>query len=210
MRLHCVAGTTAVRARLHWHCSKPSLDSVVGSDLGVLPLYRYVIPLMSMMTLSMTLSSALRACNRSCSRTSSDDACRYHLYVGNACPWCHRVLLALALLGLDRYITFTWLLDDAERASRGGWVFDAATGVDPVFSAKDLRYMHYSRLRARFARRALLSVRTEVERVAWFMRVQGSTAPAPSFRSTVRRFVQRGVRARFARLQRPLHGAAAC
>lgn len=64
---------------------------------------------------------------------------RYHLYVGNACPWCHRVLLALAILGLDRYITFTWLLDDAERASRGGWIFDPSTGSDPVFGAKDLR-----------------------------------------------------------------------
>ena len=64
---------------------------------------------------------------------------RYHLYVGNACPWCHRVLLALAILGLDRYITFTWLLDDAERASRGGWIFDPSTGTDPVFGAKDLK-----------------------------------------------------------------------
>lgn len=24
---------------------------------------------------------------------------RYHVYVGNACPWCHRVLLVLALTG---------------------------------------------------------------------------------------------------------------
>ena len=29
---------------------------------------------------------------------------RYHLYVGNACPWCHRVLLALALRGLGQHI----------------------------------------------------------------------------------------------------------
>ena len=72
--------------------------------------------------------------------TEPPDVCRYHLYVGNACPWCHRVLLALAILGLNPFITFTWLLDDAERASRGGWVFDAATGVDPVFGAADLRY----------------------------------------------------------------------
>jgi hypothetical protein len=25
---------------------------------------------------------------------------RYHVYVGNACPWCHRVLLVLALTGV--------------------------------------------------------------------------------------------------------------
>lgn len=65
---------------------------------------------------------------------------RYHLYVGNACPWCHRVLLALALLGLDGVVSHSWLTDDAERASRGGWIFDAAsTGRDPVFGAADLR-----------------------------------------------------------------------
>lgn len=28
-------------------------------------------------------------------------ACRYHLFVGNPCPWCHRVLLALAVCGLE-------------------------------------------------------------------------------------------------------------
>ena len=64
---------------------------------------------------------------------------RYHLYVGNACPWCHRVLMAVAILNLSSYISFTWLLDDAERASRGGWVFSQRTGLDPVFRARDLR-----------------------------------------------------------------------
>lgn len=29
---------------------------------------------------------------------------RYHLYVGNACPWCHRVLLALVVSGLEGHI----------------------------------------------------------------------------------------------------------
>jgi hypothetical protein len=65
--------------------------------------------------------------------------CRYNLYVGNACPWCHRVQLAIAFLGLDTFISITNLLDDAERASRGGWVFDVSTGLDPVFGARDLR-----------------------------------------------------------------------
>jgi hypothetical protein len=68
-------------------------------------------------------------------------ACRYHLYIGNACPWCHRVLLAIAVLGLEDFVTYTWLLDDAERSSRGGWVFDASTGLDPVYGAADLRYV---------------------------------------------------------------------
>lgn len=61
------------------------------------------------------------------------------MYVGNACPWCHRVLLAVAILNLSSHVSFTWLLDDAERASRGGWVFSQRTGLDPVFGARDLR-----------------------------------------------------------------------
>lgn len=67
---------------------------------------------------------------------------RYHLYVGNACPWCHRVMLALAILGLDQHISYTWLTDDAERASRGGWIFDPSTGFDPVYGAADLREVY--------------------------------------------------------------------
>jgi hypothetical protein len=43
-----------------------------------------------------------------------------------------------APVGLGRHIGFTWLVDDPERASRGGWVFD---GRDPVFGCKDLRWV---------------------------------------------------------------------
>lgn len=64
---------------------------------------------------------------------------RYHVYLGNACPWCHRVLLALALRGLgDGGVTFSRAADDPERASRGGWVFDEPAG-DPIFGCRDLR-----------------------------------------------------------------------
>jgi len=59
--------------------------------------------------------------------------------VGNACPWCHRCLLALALTGLDGHVTWTEATDDAERASRGGWVFDAP---EPVFGKRDLREVY--------------------------------------------------------------------
>ena len=41
---------------------------------------------------------------------------RYHLYVGNACPWCHRVLLALTLTGLEPFVG--WVLSLA--AQSGG------------------------------------------------------------------------------------------
>ncbi|KAK9916212.1 hypothetical protein WJX75_000127 [Coccomyxa subellipsoidea] len=64
---------------------------------------------------------------------------RYHLYVGNACPWCHRVLLALIVRGLLPHISYTMAVDDPERASRGGWVFDQP---EPVFNASDLREVY--------------------------------------------------------------------
>ena len=50
---------------------------------------------------------------------------RYHVYVGNPCPWCHRVRLVVNILGLqdDDAVGMTMLLDDPIKASRGGWVF---------------------------------------------------------------------------------------
>lgn len=59
------------------------------------------------------------------------------MYLGNACPWCHRVLLALVVLGLEDSVTWGEVKDDPERASRGGWIFDPAP--DPVTGCKDLR-----------------------------------------------------------------------
>ncbi|GIL63806.1 hypothetical protein Vafri_17794 [Volvox africanus] len=81
---------------------------------------------------------------------------RYHLYLGNACPWCHRVALAAVLRGHLvaptatapppqqrqrpqplQHVTLTRLEDDPTRARRGGWVF-RAVDPDPVFRAADL------------------------------------------------------------------------
>lgn len=42
------------------------------------------------------------------------------MFVGNACPWCHRVLLALILRGLLPAVQIVPMADDPERASRGG------------------------------------------------------------------------------------------
>ena len=61
---------------------------------------------------------------------------RYHLYAGNACPWCHRCLLALAARGLSEHVSVGPLQDDAETARRGGWVFKG--GRDPVTGSADL------------------------------------------------------------------------
>ncbi|CAL1132379.1 unnamed protein product [Cladocopium goreaui] len=66
------------------------------------------------------------------------------VYLGNTCPWCHRVALALAFRQVpERCVARVRLLDDPERASRGGWAFDASQGfADPVFQAKDLREVY--------------------------------------------------------------------
>ena len=65
-------------------------------------------------------------------------ASRFVLYVGNACPWCHRTKLAAALLG-SANLEVVEMTDDAERASRGGWVFDAP---DPLHGCRDLRELY--------------------------------------------------------------------
>jgi putative glutathione S-transferase len=50
---------------------------------------------------------------------------RYHIYVGNPCPWCHRVRLLVNILGLESTLDgITVLIDNPEKASRGGWIFD--------------------------------------------------------------------------------------
>ena len=80
------------------------------------------------------------------------------MYLGNACPWCHRVMLALVLRGLLPHVGVTHAVDDAERASRGGWVFDTP---DPVFGARDLRraaYLRNGRLSACYHNEILIYV----------------------------------------------------
>lgn len=51
-----------------------------------------------------------------------EDYRRYKLYLGNPCPWCHRVKAAIAVLNLEGEIPVTMLIDDAEKASKGGWI----------------------------------------------------------------------------------------
>uniref|UniRef100_A0A0G4I6H2 Uncharacterized protein n=1 Tax=Chromera velia CCMP2878 TaxID=1169474 RepID=A0A0G4I6H2_9ALVE len=98
----------------------------------------------------------------------------FHLYLGHACPWCHRVALSLALQGLyseslkvdgegkgrgegKSPVTVSYMTDDPERASRGGWAFTDTAGdgeegeaelghlkgsPDPLFGARDLRQVY--------------------------------------------------------------------
>lgn len=71
-----------------------------------------------------------------------DEHHRYHLYLGNPCPWCHRVRLAVALLKFTpEQIGITYLVDDPVKASRGGWIFDEKVGIDPLRS-NDLRELY--------------------------------------------------------------------
>ena len=55
---------------------------------------------------------------------------RYKLYLGNPCPWCHRVKAAMALLKLEHDIPITMLIDNAEKASKGGWILPGPTSAD--------------------------------------------------------------------------------
>lgn len=54
----------------------------------------------------------------------------YHLYLGNPCPWCHRIYVALALFNSP--ISVTRLVDNAEKASKGGWIIDQLKSPDPL------------------------------------------------------------------------------
>jgi putative glutathione S-transferase len=63
---------------------------------------------------------------------------RYHAYLGNPCPWCHRISLALALTGLSPVISTTQLVDDPTTARRGGWCFGNGERRDAIFSERDL------------------------------------------------------------------------
>lgn len=58
---------------------------------------------------------------------------RYKLYVGNPCPWCHRVKAVIALLNLEDDIPVTMLIDNAEKASKGGWILPDPTPEDVNF-----------------------------------------------------------------------------
>eukprot|EP00903_Cladosiphon_okamuranus_P014643 g13578.t1 len=69
------------------------------------------------------------------------EAGRYHIYVGNTCPWCHRAVLAVVLRGLAPGVTFSYMDDNPDKASRGGWAFTDEK-PDPVFGVDDLREVY--------------------------------------------------------------------
>jgi glutathionyl-hydroquinone reductase len=83
------------------------------------------------------------------------EAGRARLYLGNACPWCHRVAIAAYLRGYAVYdpgnasppsknsnrsgaIAITRLVDDPARARRGGWALPLRQ-TDSLTGAPDLK-----------------------------------------------------------------------
>ena len=63
---------------------------------------------------------------------------KYRLYLGNPCPWCHRVKAAVAVLGIQGDVPITMLIDDAEKASKGGWVLPKASVYEQTGIAAEL------------------------------------------------------------------------
>ena len=66
---------------------------------------------------------------------------RYHIYLGNPCPWCHRVSLANTILQLSSHVTLSNLEDDPIIATKGGWTF-SKSNPDPIFGANDLKAVY--------------------------------------------------------------------
>ena len=65
----------------------------------------------------------------------TDDDDRYHVYLGNPCPWCHRISLSLQIRSQSSPKIHVVKLDDNPlKASRGGWAFQ---DQDPVFGMSE-------------------------------------------------------------------------
>ena len=74
------------------------------------------------------------------SNTAGASSLRYQLYLGNPCPWCHRVKLVVNILNLNAVVGVTQLVDDPIKASRGGWIFDQPPPQAPAI--QDLRQLY--------------------------------------------------------------------
>jgi len=73
---------------------------------------------------------------------------RLHIYVAWGCPFCHRVLAALALTGLTERVTYTWM-----RNIKGPAGWEIAPGDDPLFAETSLKRV-YERLEPDTERRS--------------------------------------------------------
>lgn len=69
----------------------------------------------------------------------TDDS-RLHLYLAWGCPFCHRVLAALALTDLAGRVTITWM-----RNIKGPAGWEISPGDDPLFAETSMKHV-YERL----------------------------------------------------------------
>lgn len=67
------------------------------------------------------------------------EARRYYLLIGNPCPWCHRVLMTARIRNCS-WLRIERLVDNAEKASRGGWIFEENSPF--LGKYKDLREVY--------------------------------------------------------------------
>jgi putative glutathione S-transferase len=87
---------------------------------------------------------------------------RYHLYIGNACPWAHRTVIFRALKGLEKWIGLSivhWHM------AEHGWTFEPADGVipDPVNHA-DYAYQIYQAADPSYSGRVTIPILWDLER----------------------------------------------
>ena len=68
---------------------------------------------------------------------------RYQIYVGNPCPWCHRVLLTILVLQLQEDIDVIPLQDNPRKASRGGWILQPAPDAHGNMDLRDIYNYYY-------------------------------------------------------------------
>jgi glutathionyl-hydroquinone reductase len=69
------------------------------------------------------------------------EAGRYQLYVSRACPWAHRTMIGVALMGLERVIDFSYV--DPIRDQQG-WTFSGGEYNDPINGFEFLSEAYYS------------------------------------------------------------------
>jgi putative glutathione S-transferase len=63
---------------------------------------------------------------------------RYHLYVAEACPWAHRVMIGRRLMGLEDAIGVSYI-DPIRDEDAEGWAFTGGSYQDPINHFRYLR-----------------------------------------------------------------------
>ena len=90
------------------------------------------------------------------------EAGRYHLYIGNACPWAHRTAIFRALKGLESWIGLSivhWFM------AQHGWTFASGDGVipDPINHA-NYSYEIYRAADSDYSGRVTIPILWDIEK----------------------------------------------